>query len=247
MVRTARLSCESNLYHITQRGTGRQIIFEENADRQRFVASCVQHFSQNNVHIIAWCLMDNHFHLLLNGEMSCISKAMGTIETSYAMYFNKKHERTGHLFQNRFHATCITSQAQLIATLLYIHCNPEKIAAGLSLTYSWSSYLEFIGDSNCAPVINTSSIQNLIPSKETLIALHVERCKTPHLEEALQSELLICRAREIIGEMDLTKIGAFPKRDRNRILAKLKEGGLSIRQIERLTSIGRSVIARAKM
>lgn len=246
MARTARFSCESNLYHITQRGVGRQIIFEENADRQRFVASCVQRFSQNNVHLIAWCLMDNHFHLLLSGEMSDISKAMGAIETSYAVFFNKKHGRTGHLFQNRFHVTCVTNQAQLIATLLYIHCNPEEIATGLSLTYPWSSYLEFIGSPNCIPTINTSSIQNIIPSRETLMALHEERCKTPYPEEAFQSDLLICRARDIVGETDFTKIGTFSKKERNKILVQLKKGGLSIRQIERLTSIGRNVIARAK-
>lgn len=114
MGRTARSICESGLYHLTARGVGRQLIFEDDDDRENFLGLMVDHLLSNGVRMIAWCLMDNHFHLLVQGEMSIISNSMRVTLSSYALRFNIRHGRCGHLFQDRFASQCVQDEQQLV-------------------------------------------------------------------------------------------------------------------------------------
>jgi REP element-mobilizing transposase RayT len=144
---TFRNFLAGNHYHVIIRGNNKQEIFLNDSDRRRLVLRLEEYSGKYNIKILCYALMPNHVHLLLrqDGEIS-ISKFMQAINTGYTMYFNLKHNRSGHLFQGRFHSTLVDSDEYLIQLSRYIHLNPIK--AGLTKRidgYPWSSYLEYVG------------------------------------------------------------------------------------------------------
>jgi len=104
--------------------------------------------------LYAFCLMPNHFHLLLEQTGTTpISKLISKVCTSYAMYLNKKYKRVGHVFQERFKSVLIENNPQLMWTSAYIHMNPvkDKLVKNSS-EYTWSSYNDYIGERNLSIV-----------------------------------------------------------------------------------------------
>ena len=127
------------------RGVNKQNIFLEDKDRQMFKRILFYYKRKLNCKIYAYCLMDNHVHLLFSDKEYVISDFMRNIGSVYAGEFNKKYKRVGHLFQDRFKSICVYDDVYLLRLIRYIHRNPER--AGISKTeyYKWSSYKEYIG------------------------------------------------------------------------------------------------------
>ena len=145
MTRTAREISVYGFYHVVQKGCADQLIFEDDEDRLyliRLIASKCQKFK---VDVIAWCLMDNHIHLLLDDEHVHLSDCMHSITTAYAMYFNSKTGRKGPVFQDRFKSVPILDDDQLLNCVRYIHDNPAKARIGTASLYRWSSFREYMG------------------------------------------------------------------------------------------------------
>lgn len=113
-------------YHVFDRGNSKQIIFEDDSDRYRFLSDISDRFARHDVAVLAWCLMDNHFHLMVDDPYDNLSKAMQCALTAYAKYFNGKTGRTGHLFDNRYSRVAVESDTQAVQLLDYIHLNPVK-------------------------------------------------------------------------------------------------------------------------
>ena len=242
MSRGKRIQSEGDIYHIVIRGVGRQIIFEENADMHYFKKMLADQAQEFGIEIYAWCLMENHVHLLLRAQLGRIAAFMRYIEIGYAKYFNKKYDRVGTLFQGRYTSVPVESDEQLMTVVRYIHHNPAK--AGKSLAGPYSSYAEYTGHPSIA---STDFVLGVFGGKAKFVAFHAENgARTPELPAArLSSAQAAEMAKEILGDMNPFDVKALPKARRNELLAQLKDAGLSIRQIERLTSIGRSIIARA--
>lgn len=142
-------------YHVYNRGAGGQLIFKDAADNAKFLSLLERHLSNNyadehpeqinkrfDVEVIAYCLMNNHFHLLLYQDDSPdqISLLMRSVSTAYSMYFNKKYKSQGHLFQSVFRASMIDNESYLLHITRYIHMNPRTYA-----TCKWSSLPYYIG------------------------------------------------------------------------------------------------------
>ncbi|SHJ28430.1 REP element-mobilizing transposase RayT [Geosporobacter subterraneus DSM 17957] len=147
MPRQAREKGEFSTYHIIQRGNDRKEIFLSDHDKTRFVETLIKMKNKYNFIIYAYCLMDNHVHLLINDNGNDISKLMKSINVSYVLYFNRKYKRCGHFFQNRFISELITDDKHLIEVSKYIHNNPVK--AGIvqrPKAYKWSSYGDYMGN-----------------------------------------------------------------------------------------------------
>ena len=147
MSRPPRLCFEGALYHVTCRGDNRERIFVDDADRQQYLLYLHRYRTQLGFHLLCYCLMPNHVHLVIETFSSApISKAMLCVSTRYTQYFNKRHGRVGHLFQGRFHSRLIESDPDLLVVSRYVHLNPVK--AELCATpqeYPWSSYAAYIG------------------------------------------------------------------------------------------------------
>ena len=147
MPRRSREQCEVHLYHVVQRGIGRQIIFEDDEDRVFFLSLLEKYFGAGEEGcVLAWCLMSNHTHLLINDHLPELSKKMKALGVSYARCFNGRYGRSGHLFQDRFASEAEKDDAQLMQTIRYIHANPEKAGIAPMGKYKWSSYGEYFGD-----------------------------------------------------------------------------------------------------
>lgn len=149
---TVKVYDTNAFYHVYNRGAGEQKIFFDAADRRMFLELFRLHVlhregeelqTKYEVEIVAYCLMGNHFHLLLwqGSDPSAITGLMRSVSTAYAMYFNRRHKRQGHVFQSIFRAARITNEAYLAHISRYIHLNPERYR-----TYKWSSLGEYLGE-----------------------------------------------------------------------------------------------------
>ena len=125
--------------HITCRGNRRQPIFLDDLDRRHYVGLLQHICSVLEWHVLAWCLMTNHVHLVVDVPDRTISKGMQLICGDYAQGFNWRHSLTGHLFQGRFHAEPVVSEAHLFELGRYVDLNPERAGVADSARWTWSS------------------------------------------------------------------------------------------------------------
>jgi len=145
MARPWRIQFEDAIYHITVRGNNRQDIFLDDADRTFFLDLLKRVSRRFRLEIFAFCLMGNHFHLFLRTPEANLSQAMHWLIGTYAGYFNWKHQRSGHVFQDRYKSVLVTEDSHWLHLSMYLHLNPFR--AGLVerlANYRWSSYLDYI-------------------------------------------------------------------------------------------------------
>ena len=155
MARPQRIEYEGAVYHVTARGNERRPIFLDDADRGRFVGVLTESVAQFDVRLYLFCLMTNHIHMVAETPGANLSRFMHRLETAYTVYFNRRHDRCGHLFQGRYRASLVERQAYLLRLSRYVHLNPaftkavrrrpvrERIA--LLRQYRWSSYRSYVG------------------------------------------------------------------------------------------------------
>lgn len=146
MSRPVRIAFPDALYHVTARGDRREDIVEDDEDRRVFLQTLEKVISQFNWLCYAWCLMDNHYHLLIQTPDGNLSKGMRQLNGVYTQASNRRHRRVGHLFQGRFKAILVDSDAYLLELSRYVVLNPVR--AGMVDTpaeWAWSSYRETVG------------------------------------------------------------------------------------------------------
>jgi len=146
MSRPIRIEFTNALYHVTARGDRREDIFEDDQDRQMFLSTLAQVVTQFNWICHAWCLMDNHYHLLVQTPDGNLSKGMRQLNGVYTQASNRRHRRVGHLFQGRFKAILVDSDVYLLELTRYVVLNPVR--AGMAKKPSdwpWSSYRASVG------------------------------------------------------------------------------------------------------
>jgi REP element-mobilizing transposase RayT len=145
-------------YHVFNRGNSRQVVFRDAADRQFFLAKLDEVCERFSLTLLAYCLMDNHYHLAMRQDSwASIPKAMQALGTSYSQMYNRKYGALGPLFQSRFCAVSVADEGQMANLTRYIHRNPEPFKDFRK--YRWSSYRQFVGDSTGiatpGPVLDT--------------------------------------------------------------------------------------------
>lgn len=154
MPRAARLDAPDLLQHVIVRGVERCDIFGDDNDRSRFVATLSKLLVQTGTECLAWALMSNHVHLLLKPRQSLLAPVMRRLLTSYAIYFNLRHHRSGHLFQNRYKSIVCEEEAYLLELIRYIHLNPLRAGVISDLAaldiYPWSGHAVILGKGELA-------------------------------------------------------------------------------------------------
>lgn len=149
MPRTARLDLPDLLQHVIVRGVDRCDIFCDDHDRRRFLNNFSKLLVQTGTECLAWSLMTNHFHLLLRPRSSRLAPFMRRLLTGYAIYYNLRHKRSGHLFQNRYKSIVCEEDAYLLELVRYIHLNPLRARMVEDLTaldlYAWSGHSGLMG------------------------------------------------------------------------------------------------------
>ncbi|MGD0919811.1 MAG: transposase, partial [Thermodesulfobacteriota bacterium] len=129
MPRQPRLDAPGALHHLMGRGIQRTQIFRTDRDREDFLNRLQELCRDENLIVYAWSLMTNHYHLLVRTGRQSLSKTMRKLLTGYAVNFNLRHRRNGHLFQNRYKSIICEEDPYLLELTRYIHLNP--IRAGI--------------------------------------------------------------------------------------------------------------------
>ncbi len=244
----------SGFYHVCQRGINKFDIFEDDADRAFFTDRMCRYAKEYGIEIHSWVLMSDHFHLLLRSGFKELSAMMRTLGSVYARYFNRRHERSGPLYEGRFYSVCVETEPQLLSTVRYIHRNPvhhEKTA--LYGNFRWSSYREYV---NASPTTcKLEFVLNLFGSVTELVRFHRE----PHDSERHpdigtmgpmrddEARWRANKALDVAGyRIEVSHIGTLPRDLRNKAIVHVKRSvRCSLRQIQRLTSIAYCAIRRA--
>ncbi len=146
MARPLRIEYPGAFYHVMHRGNDGTEIFKSSKDREKFLEYVGKAAERYSIKIHSYCLMTNHYHLLIETPHPNLSQAIKWINVGYVAYFNRKHRRSGHLFQGWFKAVVIDADEYLKHLSRYIHLNP--IRAGMvehCKDYPWSSYPVFSG------------------------------------------------------------------------------------------------------
>jgi REP element-mobilizing transposase RayT len=176
MARQLRLDYPGAVHHITARGNERRPIFRCDRDRLLFLQLLGETVRRFGWSVTAWVLMTNHFHLVVETPDANLSRGMQWLMGAYAMAFNRRHRRSGHLFQGRFHSFLIDSDAYLAEVLRYVVLNPVR--AGIvddPAKYRWSSYRATAG-LNDAPewLDRQKALQFFGDDKATAASLYAE-------------------------------------------------------------------------
>ena len=150
MPRKPRLDREGILHHVMARGIERSPIFRDDADRERFLERLGDLASKSRTDIYAFALIPNHFHLLLRSGPEGLPRLMRRLLTGYAVNFNRRHHRAGHLFQNRYKSIVVEEDPYFMELIRYIHLNPLNARVVSSLreldSFRWSGHRYVIGD-----------------------------------------------------------------------------------------------------
>lgn len=141
MSRPYRLQGEGFFYHVTSRGNDRKKIYLSDYDYNKFLEYLKSAKEKHKFHLYAYCLMGNHYHLLLETTKPNLSKIMQYIGTSYTTYYNVKRKKSGHLFQGRYKSIIIDKDSYLLELTRYIHLNPVRAKiVSEPQKYKWSSF-----------------------------------------------------------------------------------------------------------
>lgn len=150
MVRPLRIEFPGAVYHVTSRGNARMRVFEDDADRVEFLSVLEQVIERFNWLLHAYCLMDNHYHLMIETPDPNLSAGMRQLNGLYTQRFNRRHRRVGHVFQGRFKAILVQRDSYLLELCRYVVLNPVRARMVRSAQhYQWSSYRATAGS---APV-----------------------------------------------------------------------------------------------
>ncbi len=248
MPRQARKKSESGIYHVLLRGINRQAIFEDEEDSVEFLQALNIYKAELNCFIYAYCLMHNHVHYLIRVGVEDLSTFMRKIGAKYVYWYNRKYGRIGGLFQDRYKSEPVEDDGYFLTVLRYIHLNPVK--AGICNTasdYKESSYNDYIQPRK-GQITDTEFALSLM-SRKQFAEYHNEGGDERCLDMRDVKRVGDSKAQAILQAVsqcgDTSEFQVLPREKRDRCLAHLKEKGLSVRQIERLTGINRGVVQKA--
>ena len=192
-------------YHIINRGVEQRVVFKEPADYEHFEALMCSYLQSFGITLHNYCLMPNHYHLLIEITRENLSRFMRQLNMNYAIYFNKKYKRTGHLWQGRFKSWYVTDEAYLYTLMRYIEQNPLKAGMVKDLqAYPYSSYRYFLDKQHRPPCLqNAWIVQHYGQETASIKALLSAAVDTEQLAQLKKASNLI----------DAPDIDSRPKRE----------------------------------
>ena len=249
MPRSARKKSESNIYHVMLRGINRQSIFEDDEDRFRFMTVLSRCRETSGFRLHAFVLMSNHIHLLIEPSDEPMELIFKRIGTSYAVWFNRKYSRAGHLFQDRFRSETVETDEYYKTVLRYILQNPIKAGIVSCLEeYRWSSYLAYKNGGGMLTDIQFAV--NLFGSLDTMNEYLAQDNDDSVMDESehdwrmrdesakkIMKRITQCTSASDFQEYDLSVQKDFA--------GKLYLAGLTMGQIARLTGMSKTTVFRA--
>lgn len=197
MSRPLRIEFQGALYHVTSRGNARQDIYLTDADRQQFLNVLENVCQRFNWAVHAYCLMSNHYHLLIETPDGNLAKGMRQLNGVYTQDFNRRHKRVGHVYQGRYKAILVEQQAYLLELARYLVLNPVRAQMVRSAKdWKWSSYRATVAQVDKPTWLNTDWIlSQFAKTKKVAIKQYREFVKAgknqPNPMEELKNQLYL--------------------------------------------------------
>lgn len=242
----------TGFYHVSARGTGKQLIFETDDDRWEFLELMRDCCRDTGVTVVAWCLMSDHVHLVLADYEDAMSAAMQRLLLTYARRFNKRTGRSGRLFRDRFERRSLDTDWQVMEAVRSVHANPQEAGIALIERYPWSSFAEYLrsyDNDMTRGFSDPSCVLELFGSAKAFIAYSLS---TPDSGEPTMLDMeemeweRLPFAEKLAKGLGVTLRGVktAPSARRNIVILGLHDAGFTVRQIERYTGIGKSTVSR---
>ncbi len=244
MPRMAREKSSTGIYHVMLRGINGQTIFKDDEDYERLIQTLGEYKEVCGYEIYAYCLMTNHIHLLIKEGREDLGIVFRRIGASYVYWYNWKYGRSGHLFQDRYKSEPVENEQYFLTVLRYIHQNPIKAGIENDIAkYPWSSYNEYLKNHNICDI--KFSLDFFADDEKRAVGLfqkfnseeNDDKCLEYRETVRINDEEAIAMIIAIVGIENINEIQKFETLERNEVIKKLRNNGLSIRQIERLTGI----------
>jgi REP element-mobilizing transposase RayT len=257
MPRQPRQKSETGIYHVIVRGIGQQEIFYDEKDMQRYLETVIKVSSENSVSILGYCLMSNHVHLLINEGGTNISSIMKRIGVSYAYWYNRKYERSGHVFQDRYKSEPVENDAYLLTVIHYIHHNPVKASlVNKPHEYKWSSCAAYYkADVQTVNYPETEIILSMFhkEKKKAIEAFRkfMEAANDNHCLEYQETKRISdTETYEIIKQMmkgkPISSLQTMGQEERSKILERLRRDyGFSLRHLSRVTGLPFHIVRKS--
>lgn len=251
MARLLRKKSATGIYHVVMRGINRQRIFEDNQDYEKFLLTLETNKEKSGYDLYAFCLLSNHIHLLLKEGKEDLEISFRRIGVAFVFWYNHKYNRCGHLFQHRYRREAVETDDYFITVLRYIHQNPLKAGIVNDLSeYPWSSYKEYIGQQHLCDI--NFPLSYFHKDKEEAIKLFKAYCADENSIECLDyDQKKRWKDQEVVdfiinnyGLESPSEMQTAELKKRNNIIRDLKEKGVSIRQLERLSGISFGIIRK---
>ncbi len=195
MARPLRIIYPGAFYHVTSRGNEQRDVFKSRRDREKFLLYLESATVRYGAVIHAYCLMSNHYHLLLETPEGNLSQIMRHINGAYTTYFNIKRKRAGHLFQGRYKAILVEADAYAKELSRYMHLNPVRaMMVARPSEYPWSSYQHYVGTTPRPAWLNTGFILGFFGNQgdkyRTFVEELIDKTYDSPLKETVASTLL---------------------------------------------------------
>jgi len=245
MARLPRKKSESGIYHVLLRGINQQRVFEDDKDFEKFIFYIGQVKEASACKLLAYCLMSNHVHLLMEEGTEQLGFTLRRLAVRYVMYFNGKYQRVGQLFQDRFQSEPVETDAYFTTVLRYILHNPVK--AGLCdrpEEYAWSSQR---ASEEADSIIDTKRLGELCDINAVLTNAGIEdsesaldirnpkRCGKPDSEASMRLE-------KISKASSAAAFQTFDKSLQQPVVLQLLSEGFSIRQVARICGLSKGLV-----
>ena len=241
----ARMKSSTGIYHIMLRGNNKQTIFFDEEDYGKFFTLLSEKMKQNSLFLYAWCLMPNHFHLLIKEKNETLAEIFRSVLTAFIKWYNAKYGRTGHVFEDRFKSQPVEDPTYFLRVFRYIHRNPlEAFLCERMEDYPYSSYAYYFRSGRYQ---SGDIIWNLM-EKDDLERYHFE--KDENLSDFLDIEEVEKRSNEKViamveqsGYVDkISSVKLLPRKERTKVIEMMLKAGVSYRRINALTGVSMSVI-----
>ena len=262
MPRQARKESGTGIFHVMMRGINHQNIFEDEEDNYQFINTLDRmrlrydgegNACGRNCCYYAYCLMGNHFHLLIRERDERVGETIKRIASSYVYYYNRKYGRDGHLFKERFKSEPVNDMEYFTVLLRYIHQNPVKAGIVEKVKdYEFSSWGEY--DGSVEPVFQICDVNTVLnritfkeleewgndPLDDDVQCLEIEK----KIYSKPSDDQVLLQIKDATGAATSTAFQQLPDEVKRNVLKQLKGSGASHRQLERLTGVGRGLIQK---
>ncbi len=239
MARPLRMDYPDTYYHVLSRGNERKEIFWDEKDHFRFLDNLGRMVERFELEVHAYVLMENHFHLLVHTKEANLSRAIQWLGVSYSVWFNRRHQRSGHLFQGRFKNFLIENDRYFTAMCLYIHGNPLRAGVVKRLSdYRWSSYQAYADKKHEVSWLTTELVLGMYGGsrKRFLRAQQVFFEERPNLLEDLRHGLYL--GSEAFSEECIERVKGEEQHEKPQARSLLRSRDIRALAIKILKGLG---------